>query len=93
MFVNMTVNTLSICSNFTGGLNKLVFQLLKIYFFGGGGGLGFGEKTEGSSTIMSTSFALKFWSNKIIDVDIILFVTLTASQKLVIRFNSGQNLC
>ena len=28
----------------------------------GGGG---GNKTEGSNTIMSTSFALKFWSNKI----------------------------
>ena len=26
-----------------------------------------GNKTEGSNTIMSTSFALKFWSNKVID--------------------------
>ena len=42
----------------------------------GGGG---GNKTEGSNTIMSTSFALKFWFNKIIDVDIILSITLTVS--------------
>ena len=26
-----------------------------------------GDKTQGSNTIMSTSFALKFWSNEIID--------------------------
>ena len=38
-----------------------------------------GDKTEGSNTIMSTSFALKFWSNKIINVDIILSSTLTVS--------------
>ena len=40
---------------------------------------GGGNKTEGSNTIMSTSFALKFWFNKIIDVDIILSITLTVS--------------
>ena len=40
---------------------------------------GGGNKTEGSNTIMSTSFALIFWSNKIIDVDIILSITLTVS--------------
>ena len=39
-----------------------------------------GNKTEGSNTIMSTSFALKFWSNKIIDVNIILSITLTQLQ-------------
>ena len=38
-----------------------------------------GYKTEGSNTIMSTSFALKFWSNKTIDVDIILSITLIVS--------------
>ena len=38
-----------------------------------------GKKTEGSNTIMSTSFALKSWSNKVIDVDIILYITLTVS--------------
>ena len=38
-----------------------------------------GNQTEGSNTIMLTSFALKFWSNKIIDVDIILSITLTVS--------------
>ena len=38
-----------------------------------------GNKTQGSNSIMSTSFALKFWSNKIIDVDIILPITLTVS--------------
>ena len=36
-----------------------------------------GNKTEGSNTIMSTYFALKFWSNIINDVDIILSITLT----------------
>ena len=41
-----------------------------------GGG---GNKTEGSITIMSTLFALEFWSNKIIDVDIILSITLTVT--------------
>ena len=53
-----------------------------------------GNKTEGSNTMcsMSTSFALKFWSNKIIDVDIILFIRLTVSNKLLIRFYSVQNL-
>ena len=40
---------------------------------------GGGNKTEGLNTIMSTSFALKFWSNKVIDVDIILSITLTVS--------------
>ena len=38
-----------------------------------------GDKKQGSNTIMSTSFALKFWSNKIIDGDIILSTTLTVS--------------
>ena len=38
-----------------------------------------GNKTQGSNTIMSTSFALEFWSNKLIDVNIILSFTLTAS--------------
>ena len=42
----------------------------------GGGGA---DKTEGSNTIMSTSFALKFWYNKISDVDIIQSITLTVS--------------
>ena len=28
-----------------------------------------GNKREGSNTIMSTLFALEFWSNKIMDVD------------------------
>ena len=37
------------------------------------------NKTEGSNTIMSTSFALKFWSNNIIDVDIILSITFSVS--------------
>ena len=32
---------------------------------------------QGSNTIMSALFALKFWSNKIIDIDIILYITLT----------------
>ena len=36
-----------------------------------------GNKTQGSNAIMSTSFALEFWSNKLIDVDIILSFTLT----------------
>ena len=36
-----------------------------------------GNMTEGSNTIMSTSFALKYWSNKLGDVDIILSITLT----------------
>ena len=44
------------------------------------------NKTQGSSTIMSTSFALKFWSNKKIDVDIILSITLAVIQKLIIWF-------
>ena len=35
---------------------------------------------------MSTSFALEFWSNKIIDVDIILSITLTVSWKLKLGF-------
>ena len=43
-----------------------------------------GNKTQGSSTIMSTSFALKFWLNKKIDVDIILSITLAVIQKLII---------
>ena len=43
------------------------------------GGFGGENKTEGSNTTMSTSFALKFWSNKIIYVDIILSFTLTAN--------------
>ena len=38
-----------------------------------------GDNTEGSNAIMSTSFALKFWSNKIIDVVIILSITLVVS--------------
>ena len=38
-----------------------------------------GNKTQGSNTIMSTSFALKFWSNKIIDVDTILSIILIVS--------------
>ena len=38
-----------------------------------------GNKTEGSNTIMSTSFALKFWFNNVIDVDIILSIALTVS--------------
>ena len=36
-------------------------------------------ETEGSTTIMSTLFALEFWSNKIIDVDTMLFITLAVS--------------
>ena len=40
---------------------------------------GGGSKTKGSNTIMSTLFAFEFWSNKIIDVDIILSITLTVS--------------
>ena len=38
-----------------------------------------GNKTQGWNTIMSTSFALKFWSNKVIDIDIILSLSLTVS--------------
>ena len=38
-----------------------------------------GNKREGSNTIMSTLFALVFWSYKIIDVDTILSITLTIS--------------
>ena len=38
-----------------------------------------GNKTQGSNTIMSTSFALKFCFNKIIDVDTIVSITLTVS--------------
>ena len=38
-----------------------------------------GNKREGSNTIMSTLFTLVFWSNKIIDVDIWLSITLTVS--------------
>ena len=38
-----------------------------------------GNKREGSNTIMSTFFASEFWSNKIIDVDIMLSITLTVS--------------
>ena len=38
-----------------------------------------GNKTKGLNTIMSTLFALEFWSNKIIHVDIILSITLTVS--------------
>ena len=38
-----------------------------------------GNKREGSNTIMSTLFALEFWSNKLIDVNIILSITLTVS--------------
>ena len=44
-----------------------------------GGGEFVCYETEGSNTIMSTSFALNFLSNKIIDVDIILSITLTVS--------------
>ena len=38
-----------------------------------------GYKTEGSNTIMSKTFALKFWTNKIFDVDITLSITLAVS--------------
>ena len=38
-----------------------------------------GNKKQGSNTIMSTSLAMKFRSTDIIDVDIILFITLTHS--------------
>ena len=38
-----------------------------------------GNKTQGSNTIMSTSFALKIWSDKIIDVDIMLALKMTVS--------------
>ena len=51
-----------------------------------------GKKTQGSNSIMSTSFALKFWSNKIIDIDIIQSITLTLSKKLFIGFYQGKNL-
>ena len=37
------------------------------------------NKTQGSNIIMSTSFALKVWSNKVIAVDIIISFTLTAA--------------
>ena len=33
-----------------------------------------GNKTQDSNTIMSTSFVLKFWSNEVIDVDIIFYI-------------------
>ena len=36
------------------------------------------DTKQGSNTIMSTWFALKFGSDKIIDIDIILSFTLTA---------------
>ena len=51
-----------------------------------------GNKTEGSNTIMTKSFALKFWSNKISDVDIILSNRLTVSSNLLIKVYSGQNV-
>ena len=38
-----------------------------------------GNKREVSNTIMSTLFALVFWSNKVIDVDIMLSITLAVS--------------
>ena len=51
------------------------------------------KKKQCSNTIMSTSFALKFWSNKIIDVDIIPSCTLIASKKnLLISFYRGETL-
>ena len=40
------------------------------------------DKTQESNTMMSTSFALEFWSKKIIDVDIILSITLTVLKKV-----------
>ena len=43
---------------------------------------GRGNKKQGSYTIMSTSFALKFRSNEIIDVGIILSFTLIHSSKV-----------
>ena len=42
-------------------------------------GAGGGNKTQGSNTIVSTAFALKSCSYKIIAVDIVLTVTLTVS--------------
>ena len=44
---------------------------------------------QGSNTIMSTWFALKFWSNEIIDVDIIQPFTLI--QLKVAHFNLCRN--
>ena len=58
-----------------------------------GGGKGVGNKTEGSNTIMSTSFALKLWYNKLIDVDIILSITLTVSYKLLFRDFIAGRIC
>ena len=40
------------------------------------------NNTQGSNTIMLTSFALKFWSNKIIDVDIIQFITMGVGSQI-----------
>ena len=37
------------------------------------------NKTQGSNTIMSTSFALEVWSNKIFDVAIVLSITMAVS--------------
>ena len=37
------------------------------------------DKKRGSNIIMSTSFALKYWFNNVIDVDIIPFFTLINS--------------
>ena len=51
-----------------------------------------GGKPEGSNTIMSTSLALELRFKKLIHVDILRSITLTVSYKLLIKFNSGQNL-
>ena len=51
-----------------------------------------GDEKQGSSIIMSTSFALKFWSNATIDVVTIPSFTLTASEKLLIKFDGGENM-
>ena len=50
------------------------------------------DKTEGSNTIMSTSFALKFWSNKIIDVNMILSITLLSVKSCSLDFIT-QKIC
>ena len=52
-----------------------------------------GTKEQGSNSIMSTPFALKFRSNKIIDVDIILsFALIHSFKKLLILIYGGKKL-
>ena len=51
-----------------------------------------GDKKQISNTIMPISFELKFWFNEIFHDDVILYFTLSASSKLLIRIFGGENL-